>query len=91
MDYDESYSIVLGKHTQKLRHKKTHPIKWSTQGGNFPNTYTTNLDLVLTKLDATNSVTWSFHVDDLQKNSWYVMVIGIDFLLEIKLDLRLSD
>ena len=34
---------------------------------------------------------WSYQVDDLQKNSRYDMIIGQDFLLELKLDLCLSD
>ena len=38
--------------------------------------------MVLPKLDATESMTCSFHVDDSQKNS-----IGQDLLLEPKLDL----
>ena len=34
---------------------------------------------------------WSFHVDDLQKNSRYDMIIGRDLFLELKLDLCFSD
>ena len=32
-----------------------------------------------------------FHVDDLQNNSMYDMIIGRDLLLELMLDLCLSD
>ena len=60
--------IVLGKHTKK-RNKKTQPVKWRTQGGDFITTYKTNVILVLLELDATNSVTWNFQVDELQKNN----------------------
>ena len=49
------------------------------------------MELVLTELDMMKSVTWSFHVDDSQKNSRYDMIIGQDLLLELKLDLCLSD
>ena len=28
-------SIVIGKHTQKLRNKMTKSVYWSTQGGDF--------------------------------------------------------
>ena len=36
-------SILLGKHTHKLRHKNTQPVKWSTQGGDFLTTYKTTV------------------------------------------------
>ena len=36
-------------------------------------------------------MTWSFHVDELQKNSRYDMIIGWNLLLELKLDLCFSD
>ena len=85
-----SYSIVIGKHTQKLRHKNTQLIKWITQGGDFLTTYLKNVELVLSELDATKSVTWSFHVDDSRKISRYDMILGQDLFLEIKLDLCLS-
>ena len=42
LDSGASYSRVLGKHTQKLRHKNTQPVKWSTQGGDFLTTHKTN-------------------------------------------------
>ena len=86
MDSGASSSVVLGKHTQKLRHKKTQPVKWSTQGGDFLTTYKTNVELVLPELDVTKSVMWSFHVDDLQKHSRYDTIIGWYLLLELKLD-----
>ena len=49
------------------------------------------MGLVFPELDVTKSVTWSFHVDDLQKNSGYDMIIGQDLLLELKLDLCYSN
>ena len=91
LDSGVSSSIVLGKHTHKLFHKKTQTFKWSTQGGDFLTTYTKNVELVIPELDATKSVTWSFHVDDSQKNSRYDMIIGRYLLLELKLDLCFSD
>ena len=84
LDPGASYLIVLGKHTEKLRHKNNQPNKWSTQCGDFLTTNKTNVELALTELDATKSVVWSFHVDDLQKNSRYIMIIGHDLLLELK-------
>ena len=67
LDSSANSSIDLGKHTEKLRHKKTQPVKWSTQGSDFLTTYKTNVELVLPELNATKRMTWSFHVDDLQK------------------------
>ena len=90
LDSSEIYSIVIEKHTQKQRHKNTQPVKQITQGGDFLTTYKTNVELVLPELDATKSVTWSFHVGELQKNSQYDMIIGRYLLLELKLDLCFS-
>ena len=49
------------------------------------------MELVLPELDATKSVTWSFHVDDSQKNLHDDIIIGRDLLLELKLDLFSPD
>ena len=83
--------IVIGKHTKTTRNKNTQTFKWSTQGGDFLTTYTKNVELVIPELDATKSVTWSFHVDDSQKNSRYDMIIGRYLLLEPKVDLCFSN
>ena len=69
LESDASSSIEIGKHTQKSRHKKIQLVKWITQGGDFLNTYKSNVELVITELDATKTVTWSSHVNDSQKNS----------------------
>ena len=91
MDSGASSSVVLGKHTQKLRHKKTQPVKWITRGGNFLTTHKTNVELVLPELDVTKSVTWVFHVNDSQKKFRYDMILGWELLLEPKLDLCFSN
>ena len=39
LDFGASFSIVLWKYTQKLRHKNTQLVKWNTQGGEFLTTY----------------------------------------------------
>ena len=36
------------KTNKQIRNKKTQALKWSTQGGNFLTTHTTNIDFVLT-------------------------------------------
>ena len=46
--------------------------------------------MVLPELDVMKSVTWIFHMDDLQKNSRYDIIIGQDLLLKIKLGLCFS-
>ena len=86
-----SSSIVLGKHTQKLRHKKTQPVKWSTQGGEFLTAHKTNVELVSPELDAKKSMECIFLMDSSQNSSRYDMIIGRDLLLELKLYLRFSD
>ena len=91
MDSGASSSIVIRKQTQKLRHKKTQSVKWITHSSDFLTTYKTNLELVLPELEATKSVTWRFHVNDLQKISRYDMIIVRYLLLELKLDLCFSD
>ena len=68
LDSGANSSIVIGKHTHKLRHKKTHTVKWSTQGSDFLTDYKTNVELVLPELDMTKIVTWSFHVVTCRKN-----------------------
>ena len=42
----------------------------------FLTTYKTNVELVLPGLDTMKSVTWSFHVDDSQRNSRHDMIMG---------------
>ena len=76
LDYGMNSLIVLGKHTKELCNKKTQPVKWSTQGSDFLTTHTTNVEFLLRELDATKSVTWNFHVDELQENAGYNMIIG---------------
>ena len=83
LDSGASSSIVLGKHTHKLLPRNTHPVKWSTQGGELLTTYKTHVELVLSELDKTKNVTWSFHVYDLQKKSRYDRIIGRELLLDI--------
>ena len=60
---ERSFIVLINTHT-KIRHKKTQPVKWSTQGGDFIITYKHNLGFLLTELDVTKIVPWNFHVDD---------------------------
>ena len=81
LDSSTSSLILLVNNTHNLRHKKTQPVKWITQGDDFLTTYKTNVELVRPELDVTKSVTWNFHVNDSQKNSRYYMSIGRYLLL----------
>ena len=53
-------------------------------------THTTNVDFVLTELNATKILTWNFHVDDLWKHSRYNMIMGQDLLSELQIYLYFS-
>ena len=60
-DSGEISSIVLGNHTQKCN-KKTQLVTWDTQGGDFQTTHTINVELKITELDTTKSVTCNFNI-----------------------------
>ena len=55
-------------------------VRWIKQGGDFNTNYISKVKFVLPELDAMKSVTWNFHVDDLQGNHRYDMVLGGDIL-----------
>ena len=84
LDCGASSSIVLGKNTHKLWKKTTKPVRWITQGGDFQTTYKSKVEIVLPELDATNIITWDFHVDDSQGNHKYGMILGRDIFPNYK-------
>ena len=43
-----SSSIIIGKHTNKLRNKNTKHIHWSTKGGDFNINYTSKVEIAPT-------------------------------------------
>ena len=49
--YRSIYTIIIGKHTQKLQNKMTKSVYWSTQGGGLKNNYTSKVETVLSELD----------------------------------------
>ena len=84
LDYVSIYNIVLGKHIQKMRKKKTKPVHWSTQGVDFIASYIIKVENLLPKLDATIIVTWNLHVYNSQGKHRYYVILGSDILYELK-------
>ena len=46
---------------EKIKH-----VRRITQRGDFNNNFTSKVGIVLPEIDATKTVTWNFHVNDLQ-------------------------
>ena len=69
----------------------TRSVRWSTQGCDFYTNPKFKVGIVIPKLYATKIITWNFHVDDLQGNHKYNMMLGRDILSEPKIDLRFSN
>ena len=76
IDSGSSSYIIIGKHAPKLRKKITKPFRWSTQGGDFNTNSTSKVEIVLPGIDEMKSMTWNFHVDDLQGTHRYDMKPG---------------
>ena len=53
----------------------TNPVHWRTQGGGFNKNYTSKVEMVLPELDLMKKLSWDFHVDDLQGNHGYDMIL----------------
>ena len=82
---------MLGRHTEKLQKKKTKPVHWITQGGDFHMNYTSKVEIIIPKLDATKITTWNCPVDDPQVNHKYNMITRREILSKLQIYLRLSD
>ena len=80
--------IILKIYAKKL--KKTNLVRWSTQGGDLKNKFTTKVEIFLPELDVTKSVMWYFHLDDLQGHHMYDMILGLDIFSGLNMDLCLS-
>ena len=52
-------------------------IQWHTQAGNITTNIKVEIDFTLTKISATNIITWNFHVGDSAKGR-YAMILGRD-------------
>ena len=74
--YGDIYYIISGKQAQKLRNKNTKQLHRSTQGGDFNTNSTSKVEIVLPGIDEMKSMTWNFHVDDLQGTHRYDMKPG---------------
>ena len=66
-------------------------VRCIAQRGYFNNNYTSDVEIVLPELNATNSVAWDFDVDESEVNYGYNMIRVRDILSKIKIDLLLSD
>ena len=62
-----------------------------TQGGQFNNNCNSKIKGVLPEIDSTKTVLWNFHVDELQVNYMYYMVLERVILHELNIDLCFSD
>ena len=71
LDSVDISSVILGKNVQILRNKTTNPVHWITKGGDLKKNYQIRVEIVLLKLDATKSMTWNLHVNELQGNYKY--------------------
>ena len=45
------YSIIIGKHTKKMRKNKARLVRWVTQVCEFNTSFTTKVEIVLPELD----------------------------------------
>ena len=71
--------------------KNNKPVHWSKKVGDFNTHYTSKVEIVLPELDATKSVMWNFHLDELQGNHRYNIILGHNILFKLKNGLRFSD
>ena len=69
-----------------MKNKTTKKVHWITQGDDFNTNYTSNVEMVLTYLDATKSVTCNFHMDNLQDLHRYDMILGRNVFYELNIE-----
>ena len=91
IDYGASSSIIICKHVQKPRKKRTKQICRTTQGGDVITNYTRKVWIVLPELDETKIVTCNFYMDDLQVFHRYGIILGHDILSKLNMDLCFSN
>ena len=65
-------------------------MQWYTQAGNITSDLKVNVDFTLPALNATNAMTWKFHVDD-SNNCRCDMILGQYLLTELGLNLKFSE
>ena len=75
----------------KLQIKMTKPVHWNAQVGKFNTNYTSKVEIVMTKLDATKFLTWNLYLSDLKVKHRYDMILVCDILYKLKIYLLFSN
>ena len=74
-----------------MRKNKTKPVRWSKQGDEFNTNHNNKVDSVLPELDAGKIVIWNLHMDNLQGNHRYYMMLGHNIISKLKIEIYFSD
>ena len=85
-----SSAILMGRLVEKLGPKIYYVIQYHTQAGNITTNLKVEVDFTLPELSAKTLFTCRYHVDDSTKGRYY-MILGRDILIELGLNLKLSD
>ena len=64
LDSGCSYTIEMGRLTEKLHPEKYAPMQWNTQAGNISTNIKVKVGFILPELSATDVVTWNYHVNE---------------------------
>ncbi len=88
LDSGASESLVLQKHAEKLR-KKRSMQGWSTPSGKMTTNQTARCQFTIPELHDDRLIEWDLHVAKSLGN--YDMIIGRDILKFLKINLRFSD
>ena len=81
--------ILTRRLVEKIFPEKDALMQWQTQAGNITTKFKVKVNFTLPALNATNVVTWKFHVDD-STRCRYDMILGRDILIELGLNLKYS-
>ena len=70
LDSGCSSTILIRRLVEKISPEKDSVMQWQTQAGNITNNFKVKIDFTLTALNATNAVTWDYHVDEPAKGMY---------------------
>ena len=90
LDSGCSSTILMGRLIEKLTPKEDAVIQWHNQAGSITTNLKVNMDFTLPGHSATKTVIWNFHVDNLDKGR-YDIILGRDILIYLGLNFKLSD
>ena len=85
-----SYTLETRRLITILKPEEEAMIQWNTQVGNITTDLRIKIDLTLPDFSATKIVMWNCHVDD-SANSRYYIILGRKILIELGLNLELSE